>query len=137
MTPDSDIRLREAIRRFALGEIVIVTDNEDRENEGDMICAAGLCTPEKMAFIIRHGCGIVCAPLTRERASALDLTPMVARNNAPLATAFTVSVDAKQGLTTGISATERCALWLPRVVPLQISCAPAMCSHSSPATEAC
>ena len=77
----------EAIRR---GEIVIVTDDDDRENEGDLVMAASLCTPEKMAFIIRNCCGIVCAPLTAEEARRLHLQPMVAENDAPLGTAFTV-----------------------------------------------
>ena len=98
----------EAIEAFGRGEIVIVTDDDDRENEGDMIVAASHCTPEKMAFIIRNGCGIVCAPLTGDEARRLHLNPMVAMNDAPLGTAFTVSVDVKHGLTTGISAEQRC-----------------------------
>ena len=97
----------EAIEAFARGEIVIVTDDDDRENEGDLIVAASLCTPEKMAFIIRNTCGIVCAPLTASEARRLRLDPMVASNDAPLGTAFTVSVDVKHGLTTGISAEQR------------------------------
>jgi 3,4-dihydroxy 2-butanone 4-phosphate synthase / GTP cyclohydrolase II len=99
--------VREAIRRFREGEIVVVTDDDDREDEGDLVCAASLCTPEKMAFIIRHTCGIVCIPLTETRARALNLSPMVATNDAPLGTAFTVSVDVVHGLTTGISAEQR------------------------------
>ena len=97
-----------AIEAFARGEIVVVTDDNDRENEGDMIVAASLCTTEKMAFIIRNGCGIVCAPLTADDARRLHLPPMVAMNDAPLGTAFTVSVDVKHGMTTGISAEQRC-----------------------------
>ena len=97
----------EAIEAFARGEIVVVTDDDDRENEGDLIVAASLCTPEKMAFIIRNTCGIVCAPLTVEDARRLRLDPMVASNDAPLGTAFTVSVDVRHGLTTGISAEQR------------------------------
>jgi 3,4-dihydroxy 2-butanone 4-phosphate synthase/GTP cyclohydrolase II len=96
-----------AIEAFARGEIVIVTDDDDRENEGDLICAAVHCTPEKMAFIIRNTCGIVCAPITSGEAKRLNLSPMVAANDAPLGTAFTVSVDVKHGLTTGISAEQR------------------------------
>ncbi|WP_349368269.1 3,4-dihydroxy-2-butanone-4-phosphate synthase [Salinarimonas sp.] len=98
----------DAIEAFARGEIVIVTDDDDRENEGDLIVAASLCTPEKMAFIIRNTCGIVCAPLTPAEAKRLRLDPMVASNDAPLGTAFTVSVDVRHGLTTGISAEQRC-----------------------------
>ena len=97
----------EAVEAFARGEIVIVTDDDDRENEGDLIVAASLCTPEKMAFIIRNTCGIVCAPLTAAEARRLRLDPMVASNDAPLGTAFTVTVDVKHGLTTGISAEQR------------------------------
>ena len=97
----------EAIQAFARGEIVAVTDDDDRENEGDLITAASLCTPEKMAFIIRNCCGIVCAPLTGDEARRLHLSPMVALNDAPLGTAFTVSVDVRHGLTTGISAEQR------------------------------
>jgi 3,4-dihydroxy 2-butanone 4-phosphate synthase/GTP cyclohydrolase II len=99
--------ITDAIEAFARGEIVIVTDDDDRENEGDLIVAASLCTPEKMAFIIRNTCGIVCAPLTAAEARRLRLDPMVASNDAPLGTAFTVTVDVKHGLTTGISAEQR------------------------------
>jgi 3,4-dihydroxy 2-butanone 4-phosphate synthase/GTP cyclohydrolase II len=106
--PDMHQPVTAAIEAFARGEIVVVTDDDDRENEGDMIVAASLCTTEKMAFIIRHGCGIVCAPLTADNARRLHLPPMVAANDAPLGTAFTVSVDVKHGMTTGISAEQRC-----------------------------
>ena len=98
----------QAIDALARGELVIVTDDDDRENEGDLICAASLCTPEKMAFIIRNCCGIVCTPVTPEMAQKLQLLPMVASNDAPLGTAFTISVDVRHGLTTGISAEQRC-----------------------------
>jgi 3,4-dihydroxy 2-butanone 4-phosphate synthase/GTP cyclohydrolase II len=98
----------EAVRAFERGEIIVVTDDDDRENEGDLIVAAVHATPEKIAFIIRNTSGIVCAPITRANAKRLQLAPMVADNDAPLGTAFTVSVDFKPGLTTGISAEERC-----------------------------
>jgi 3,4-dihydroxy 2-butanone 4-phosphate synthase/GTP cyclohydrolase II len=104
---DAHSRISAAIAAFARGELVIVTDDDDRENEGDLFAAASLCTPEKMAFIIRHTSGIVCAPLAPEEAQRLHLDPMVALNEAPLGTAFTVSVDVRHGLTTGISAEER------------------------------
>jgi 3,4-dihydroxy 2-butanone 4-phosphate synthase/GTP cyclohydrolase II len=97
----------DAIRAFEAGEIVVVTDDDGRENEGDLIVAAVHCTPEKMAFIVRHTSGIVCAPMPREEAKRLNLTAMVAENDAPHATAFTVSVDYKHGTTTGISADDR------------------------------
>ena len=97
----------EAIRAFERGEIVVVTDDDDRENEGDLIVAAVHCTPEKMAFIVRHTSGIVCTPMTREDAKRLNLAPMVADNDSAHTTAFTVSVDFKHGTTTGISADDR------------------------------
>jgi len=101
--------VREAIDAFAHGEIVVVTDDDDRENEGDLILAAVHATPEKMAFIIRHTCGIVCAPVTSEIARRLHLAPMVADSDAIHGTAFTISVDYRHGTTTGISAEERTA----------------------------
>jgi 3,4-dihydroxy 2-butanone 4-phosphate synthase / GTP cyclohydrolase II len=104
---DSHQRVEETIAAFKRGEMVVVADDGDRENEGDLFVAASLCTPEKMAFIIRNTSGIVCAPLAAEDARRLHLDPMVAANEAPLGTAFTVSVDARHGLTTGISAEER------------------------------
>jgi 3,4-dihydroxy 2-butanone 4-phosphate synthase/GTP cyclohydrolase II len=97
----------DALRAFERGEIVVVMDDDGRENEGDLIVAAVHCTPEKMAFIVRHTSGIVCAPMPREQAKRLNLAPMVAENDAPHATAFTVSVDFKHGTTTGISADDR------------------------------
>lgn len=105
---DNHHRVEAAIKAFARGEIVVVTDDDDRENEGDLFVAASRCTPEKMAFIIRNTSGIVCAPLGAEQARHLHLDPMVADNEAPLGTAFTVSVDVRHGLSTGISAEERC-----------------------------
>jgi 3,4-dihydroxy 2-butanone 4-phosphate synthase / GTP cyclohydrolase II len=104
---DAHQRIRSVISAFARGDLVIVADDDDRENEGDLFVAASLCTPEKMAFIIRHTSGIVCAPLAPEEARRLHLDPMVAFNDAPLGTAFTVSVDVRHGLTTGISGEER------------------------------
>jgi len=105
----SQTSVPEAIEAFARGEIVVVTDDNDRENEGDLILAAVHATPEKMAFIVRHTCGIVCAPITGETARRLHLAPMVADNDAIHGTAFTVSVDYRHGTTTGISADDRTA----------------------------
>jgi 3,4-dihydroxy 2-butanone 4-phosphate synthase/GTP cyclohydrolase II len=104
---DNYRRVEEVVSAFAKGEIVVVTDDNDRENEGDLFVAASLCTPEKMAFIIRHTSGIVCAPISVEEAKRLHLDPMVAANDAPLGTAFTVSIDVRHGFNTGISAEER------------------------------
>src|ERR671926_1753976 len=99
--------VQEAIEAFRTGKMVVVTDDDDRENEGDLFIAASQCTPQQMAFLVRHTSGIVCAPLTTQEARRLRLDPMVALNDAPLGTAFTVSVDCRHGLTTGISAEER------------------------------
>jgi 3,4-dihydroxy 2-butanone 4-phosphate synthase/GTP cyclohydrolase II len=106
---DIQKKVADVIEAFARGELVVVTDDDDRENEGDLIMAAVHATPEKMAFIIRHTAGIVCAPLTGETARRLHLAPMVADNDAPHGTAFTVSVDYRHGTTTGISADDRTA----------------------------
>ena len=99
--------VQEVLQAFAKGELVVVTDDDDREGEGDLIVAASLCTPEKMAFIIRHTSGIVCAPITTEDARRLRLDPMVAHNESAHTTAFTVSIDYKPDGGTGISAEER------------------------------
>lgn len=99
--------VKDAIAAMRQGELVIVVDDTDRENEGDLIMAAGAATPEKMAFMIRHTSGIICVPMTAARAQHLHLDPMVANNLDPMRTAFTVSVDYRVGMTTGISAEER------------------------------
>jgi 3,4-dihydroxy 2-butanone 4-phosphate synthase/GTP cyclohydrolase II len=105
--PYDQKRIVDALRAFEQGEIVVVMDDDGRENEGDLIVAAVHCTPEKMAFIVRHTSGIVCTPMTREEARRLNLSPMVAENDSAHTTAFTVSVDFKHGTTTGISAEDR------------------------------
>ena len=108
---DTDLTLdpvEDAIEAIGRGELVVVVDDADRENEGDLIMAASRATPETMAFMIRHTSGIICVPMTGERAEKLNLPPMVANNLDPMRTAFTVSVDYKVGMTTGISAEERC-----------------------------
>ncbi len=99
--------IEAAIAAMRAGAMVIVVDDDDRENEGDLIMAASAATPEQIAFIIRHTSGIVCTPLDTRQAQRLRLQPMVSVNDAPLQTAFTVSVDYRFGLTTGISAEER------------------------------
>jgi len=102
-------RIEDAIAAIAAGDLIVVVDDEDRENEGDLIMAAEKAKPEQVAFMIRHTSGILCTPLPAEDAQRLHLAPMVQVNNAPLETAFTVSIDYKHGLTTGISAEERTA----------------------------
>jgi len=99
--------IESAIAAIAAGELVVVVDDTDRENEGDLIMAASRAAPEKVAFMIRHTSGIICVPLPGPRAAKLHLDPMVANNIDPFRTAFTVSVDYKIGMTTGIAAQER------------------------------
>jgi len=98
--------IEDAIAAIAAGQCVVVVDDEDRENEGDLVMAASKMSKESMAFMIRAG-GLVCAPITATEARRLKLDPMARENDAPLSTAFTVSIDYREDLTTGISAAER------------------------------
>ncbi|USD36372.1 3,4-dihydroxy-2-butanone-4-phosphate synthase [Ferrimonas sp. SCSIO 43195] len=100
-------RVLAAIDALKLGQGVLLVDDEDRENEGDIVYAAQSITKEQMALLIRHGSGIVCLCLTHERADALALPPMVDHNSSQNGTAFTVSIEAKVGVTTGVSAADR------------------------------
>ena len=106
--------IEEAITDFQEGKLVIVVDDEDRENEGDFIASAELITPEKINFMITNGRGLVCAPLTEERCNELELEMQVAQNTSLHATPFTVSIDKLDGCTTGVSAADRAATihWL-------------------------
>lgn len=97
----------EAIQALRAGRAVIVADDEDRENEGDIVFSAELVTREVVAWTVRVSSGFICAPLTKAIADALDLPPMVTDNEDPRGTAYTVTVDAADRLTTGISATDR------------------------------
>lgn len=97
----------EAIRAFKRGQLVIIVDDPNRENEGDLVLAAEFVTPQKIAFMIRHTGGIVCLALSNAIADHLDLPPMVARNTSKRGTPFTVSIEASEGVTTGISASDR------------------------------
>ena len=99
--------IEEAIEAIRNGKTIIVVDDEDRENEGDFLTAARNATPEAINFMVRHGRGLVCAPITKKRAAELDLEPMVSRNTTSHETNFTVSVDLLEGCTTGISASDR------------------------------
>jgi 3,4-dihydroxy 2-butanone 4-phosphate synthase / GTP cyclohydrolase II len=100
-------KIEDAVAAIGRGEIVIVVDDEDRENEGDLIMAAEFATPDKIAFFLHHTSGVICAPVTRERARELDLPLMVTDNTESMRTAFTVSVDYRHGTSTGISAYDR------------------------------
>jgi len=100
--------IEEAVADYAAGKMLIVVDDENRENEGDLIFAAEKVTPEAINFMAKHARGLICVPLTARRLRELDLHPMVSDNTAKLSTQFTVSVDAHEGTTTGISAFDRC-----------------------------
>ena len=100
-------RVNTALTALRAGKGVLVVDDEDRENEGDLIYAAESLTNEQMALLIRECSGIVCLCLTDDRIQQLQLPPMVSDNNSQYGTAFTVSIEAKQGVTTGVSAADR------------------------------
>ena len=101
--------IEEMVADLKAGRMVIVVDDEDRENEGDLIMAAQLATPEAVAFMIRHASGIICVPMEEERLARLDLPQMVASNSEAHRTAFTISVDLRAGTTTGVSSSDRAA----------------------------
>lgn len=111
------ISIEEAIECVRAGQLIIIVDDEDRENEGDLMVAAEKVTPEIINFMTKYGRGLICLPLTRERAEELDLNLMVQENTAPFGTAFTVSIDAREGVTTGISAYDRAKTILTVIDP--------------------
>ena len=101
-------KISDAIEDVRQGKIIIVVDDENRENEGDFICAADLVTPELINFMAKHARGLICTPITEKRSRKLNLYPMVSNNTDPMDTAFTVSVDLKgSGVTSGIRSEER------------------------------
>src|SRR5437016_5773181 len=99
--------IEEAIEEIKEGRMVVVVDDPDRENEGDLVIAAQFATPETVNFMATHGRGLICLCLTEERADRIGLRPMTERNEAPLGTAFTITFEAREGVTTGISAADR------------------------------
>ena len=101
--------IEEALNDFREGKFVIVVDDEDRENEGDFIIAAEKITPEKVNFMLQHGRGVLCCPITEQRCAELDLMHQVANNTSMLGTPFTVTVDKLEGCTTGVSTADRAA----------------------------
>ena len=109
--------VQDIVAELAAGRMVILVDEEDRENEGDLILAADHVTPEAINFMARFGRGLVCLTLTRERCERLHLPPMVARNGTKMGTAFTVSIEAAEGVTTGISAADRARTVQAAVAP--------------------
>ena len=107
----------EAVAEIRDGRMIIIVDDEDRENEGDLVCAAEKITPEIINFMARHARGLICLPLTEDRCDELHLTTQVADNTSYLGTAFTVSIDARRGISTGISAADRATTILVAVDP--------------------
>src|SRR5919106_5061548 len=99
--------IEDAIEDIRQGKFVVVVDDEDRENEGDLVIAAQFATPEAINFMATHARGLICLSLTEERCDALGLRPMTDHNETPFETAFTVSIEAREGVTTGISAHDR------------------------------
>lgn len=111
------VEIPEAIEEIRQGGMVILVDDEDRENEGDLTMAAEKVTPEAINFMTRYGRGLLCLSMTSERIAALDLPMMVANNKSPFGTAFTVSIEARRGVTTGISAYDRAVTILTAIDP--------------------
>jgi 3,4-dihydroxy 2-butanone 4-phosphate synthase/GTP cyclohydrolase II len=109
--------VEQAVQAVRDGRMIIIVDDEDRENEGDLMVAAEKVTPDIINFMARYGRGLICLPLTRERLEELHLPLMVSDNTARFQTAFTVSIDAKQGVTTGISAPDRAKTVLTAIDP--------------------
>lgn len=110
-------KIEDAIEDFKNGKLVIIVDDEDRENEGDLVCAAEKVTPEIINFMATHGRGLICMPLTEDRCDYLQLPPQTQDNTSSMGTAFTVSIEAKEGVTTGISAADRAQTILTAVDP--------------------
>ena len=107
----------EAVEEIRHGRMIIIVDDEDRENEGDLVCAAELVTPEIISFMAIHGRGLICLPLTEDRCDELQLHPQTADNTSSMGTAFTISIEAREGVTTGISAADRAKTILTAVDP--------------------
>ena len=107
----------EAIEEIRNGRMIIIVDDEDRENEGDLVCAAELVTPEIISFMAIHGRGLICLPLTEDRCDELQLHPQTQDNTSSMGTAFTISIEARHGVTTGISASDRAKTILTAVDP--------------------
>ncbi|MBC7899035.1 MAG: 3,4-dihydroxy-2-butanone-4-phosphate synthase [Saprospiraceae bacterium] len=107
----------DAVEDIRNGKMIIIVDDEDRENEGDLVCAAELVTAEIVSFMAIHGRGLICMPLTEERCDELQLSPQTANNTSSMGTAFTISIEAREGVTTGISAADRAKTILTAVDP--------------------
>ena len=107
--PSGFASIEEAVRAIRDGQMIIVVDDEDRENEGDLTIAAGKVTPDAINFMARYGRGLICLPMTGQRLDELDIPMMVTQNTSKFETAFAVAIEAKQDTSTGISASDRAA----------------------------
>ena len=110
-------RIEDAVEDIRNGKMIIIVDDEDRENEGDLVCAAEKVTAEIISFMAVQGRGLICMPITEERADELNLHPQTAENTSSMGTAFTISIEAREGVTTGISAADRAKTILTAVDP--------------------
>ena len=110
-------KIEDAVEDIRNGRMIIIVDDEDRENEGDLVCAAEKVTPEIISFMAIHGRGLICLPLTEERCDELQLQPQTSNNTSSMGTAFTISIEAREGVTTGISAADRARTILTAVDP--------------------
>jgi 3,4-dihydroxy 2-butanone 4-phosphate synthase/GTP cyclohydrolase II len=117
MSSEAKVRVERALEEIRLGRMVILVDDEDRENEGDLVMAADAVTPEAINFMARHARGLICLSLTEERVKQLDLPMMVEDNRSSRSTAFTISIEARQGVSTGISAADRARTVAAAVAP--------------------
>ena len=129
--------IEEAIKDIKKGKFVILIDDEDRENEGDLVLAAGKVTPQAINFMAKHARGLICLALTPERVEELQLTPQAVENTATFGTAFTVSIDARKGITTGISAADRATTIHVAIDPHSkpVVGGPANSFHAAPVNE--
>jgi len=109
--------IEEAAEDIKSGKMIVIVDDEDRENEGDLVCAAEKVTPEIINFMITHARGLICLPMTEERCDDLNLPPQTSENTSSMGTAFTISIEAREGVTTGISAADRAKTILTAVNP--------------------
>ncbi len=109
--------IEKAVEDIRNGKMIIIVDDEDRENEGDLVCAAEKITPEIINFMAVHGRGLICLPMTEERCDELQLPPQTSNNTSSMGTAFTISIEAREGVTTGISAADRAKTILTAVDP--------------------
>src|SRR6188472_945001 len=117
MAPDPDRRVQLALDDMRAGRMVILVDDEDRENEGDLTLASEMVTPEAINFMAKWGRGLICLTLTEERVADLQLPMMASNNRSPFSTAFTVSIEAREGVSTGISAADRAQTVLVAIDP--------------------